>query len=199
MGSRKSDFRISRGEYEALGGDPWEAAGPAFEHVWGHKLADDERLRRFAQLTPGQRVMVPLSSLHAEVVNGGLCQYFYNSGSMLCQEALDGLLAVKARHSNVLARAMAIFPDGRVPRAREDRLLALYAGDRARLERELEAIRNRKPMTPRNVDWAEERIEKLLESLTGEYYRLEENHRTSLEHGLARRYVEKNLADFVSD
>src|SRR5262245_13480016 len=137
--ARAPTFRITREEYESLGEDPWEAAGPAFEHIWGDDHSDQERLRRFAQLTPGQRVIVPLSSLHADVVNGGLCQYFHNPGSMLCQEALDALIALKARHSEILARAMAIFPDGRAPREREGRLLALYAGDHARLKSELQA------------------------------------------------------------
>jgi hypothetical protein len=71
--------------------------------------------------------------------------------------------------------------------------------DRSRLERELAAARRQRPLTSRNVDWAEERIEKLLEELTDEYFKLEKSSRTSLEHGLSRRYVEKHLADFVGD
>lgn len=199
MAQDEDDYRVSHERYESLAGDPWEVVGAAFDHVWGEDVSDDERVRRFAQLTRGQRVIVPLSSLHAESINGGLCQYFYNVGSMFCHEAFDGLVTLGARHSEILARALGGFPNGRVPRRREDRLLALYAGDRERLKRELDAaLRARAhPTTPRNVDWADVRIERLLEHLTHEYFKLEEKRRTSVEQRLAARYVRKNLREFV--
>ncbi len=68
-------------------------------------------------LTDMQRHYLAVSMLEAEVDNGGFSQYFFNSFSDWCYDALAGLNAIGARRTvPLLEKAMSLFgPDGPHP------------------------------------------------------------------------------------
>ncbi len=79
----------------------------------------DERL---AELTPGQRAVYALDWVRKEVGNGGFDQLFGNSTGYLTPEAIEGAAYIGALdYVDVLRRAAAIFPNGVVPRDRDER------------------------------------------------------------------------------
>jgi hypothetical protein len=87
-----------------------------------------------ARLTTGQRIAYAIEQLQMEVANGGFDQYFFNSAGELAREALEGLRLLDLhRFAIVMERAMAEFPGGNVPRARDGRQELLAQGLSERL------------------------------------------------------------------
>ena len=102
------DLRIDEYTYRSGEAPQLDVMDEVFGYVWAgtaDELPVEERVRRFGQLTPGQQVIMPTNSLHGEMLNGGFAQYFYNSGSLFCHEALAGLKALGAtQHAELLDR-----------------------------------------------------------------------------------------------
>jgi hypothetical protein len=215
MDIERADLRIDEADYRNSKAPAPDVLKHAFDYVWAGTadgLSVDERLRRFRLLTPGQQILMPSNSLHGDVMNGGFQQYFYNSGSMFCHEALHGLRAMGADdHARLLERAIDAFPDGHVPRDRAARLLALYGGDRATLKRELRRheewsedwkqwVSSPRPATSApmssNAEQVTEAFTNLFDDLDGHYYQLERTD-ASLERVHWPHYVQTHLHDFV--
>ena len=57
----------------------------------------------------------------AEVDNGGISQFFFNSSGDLSQETVAALTKVDAKSARILAEALACFPNGVAPRDRQIR------------------------------------------------------------------------------
>jgi hypothetical protein len=82
--------------------------------------------RAFDQLAPPERHVFAVDVLSAEVSNGGLDQFFFNSSGDLALEARDGLAAIgPAPLLGVYECALAAFPDGKPSRDRETRMQQL--------------------------------------------------------------------------
>lgn len=77
---------------------------------------------RLYDLTPGQRAVYALDWVRKEVSNGGFDQLFGNSTGYLTPEAIEGAAHIGAGdYEDILRRAAAIFPNGVVPRDRDER------------------------------------------------------------------------------
>jgi hypothetical protein len=78
-------------------------------------------------LNDAERLYYAVRVLEGEVYNGGFDQFFSNSSGELFQDAVDGLLELKATESlKLLLRAKEIlFPDGEPPKDREERWEAM--------------------------------------------------------------------------
>ena len=70
----------------------------------------------FDSLTSYERQAFAVSWLFIEAFKGGLHQFFFNEAGRLADDAVRGLEMVGAdRHADILQRAIALFPDGRIP------------------------------------------------------------------------------------
>ena len=199
MSEAYPDVRLPKVTFDRYEGDALCVIDAICAYVWERDISDSERIARFWRLTPGQRAVLPTTSVHGEVLNGGLEQYLHNSGSMFFHEAVEGLVIMGAhRHADLLRRASQVFPGGIVPRDRTERVAALFRGDEERYQRFLEAQawHEAHPMTPMNVDWGLKEYVEVLEQVTSLYFRLEDSD-DSLEWSVWPRYVNSHLADFV--
>jgi hypothetical protein len=117
------DYRISRAALDATEGiNPTfavlravlERAWPA----WISMVLDDDR----SDLTSGQRFVAAIMELESMVNNDGFDEYFACPCGDTVLEALEGLRTIGAtRIADVLARAIALFPNGRPARDTETR------------------------------------------------------------------------------
>lgn len=86
-------------------------------------------------LTEVERVYLAVWELEAEVMNGGLNQYFYNSAGSGAHTALRGLTTIGAHDTaRAFAEAIAVFPGGHVPEGDDERWEAIQAMDDEQLE-----------------------------------------------------------------
>jgi hypothetical protein len=110
-----TDYRISRADVAAVKGDQLvEVAIDATNRAWPGSSARGKK-RFLRQLTPGQRAFLLTNYLVAEIYNGGIHQYFWNSTGNDAAEALVGLKLLGAKdHAAILRRAMRLFPSDEV-------------------------------------------------------------------------------------
>jgi hypothetical protein len=79
-------------------------------------------------LSDAERVVHLVSLYTGEVGNGGHVQYLLNPAGAFAHETIDALGALSATKAmETLAGVVAIFPDGRVPKDREKRTMAVHA------------------------------------------------------------------------
>ncbi|QQS42110.1 MAG: DMP19 family protein [Acidobacteriota bacterium] len=98
-------------------------------------------------LSPEARAIYLVNLFNAEVLNGGLHQFFSNSSGNHSHETLQALLKVGATHSvRLFSKAAGAFPEGYVP------------SDRITRNEQLNKVNEREP--------------KLLDELTSEFYAL---------------------------
>jgi hypothetical protein len=123
----KRDYRIAQRSLAHVKEEdrPWAVIEDLWR-VYGacSRLQTAALLRR---LTPGQRAFVALHGLEAEVLNGGIHQYLWNSTGNLFQEALAGLRLLGAEaHAGLLLKVARLFPDPKTlqNRSRRQKLLA---------------------------------------------------------------------------
>lgn len=94
----------------------------AIERIFTELSTPYEPDGRLHDLTPGQRAVYALDWIRKEVGNGGFDQLFGNSTGYLTPEAIEGADYLGADdYSAILRRAAAIFPNGVVPRDRDER------------------------------------------------------------------------------
>lgn len=108
----KHDYRISETELAHVKGDnqPWAV----IEGVWTAYVDCPNRQRAtfLKRLTPGQRAFLALNGLEAEVNNGGIHQYLWNSTGDLWAEAQAGLASIGAdAHHRLFLKVLRLFPD----------------------------------------------------------------------------------------
>ena len=106
----------------------------------------------FCRLTRGQRIVLVVEGLEGEVNNGGFAQYFLNSSGDLAPEAVAALREIGMGHfADILAEAMALFPNRTPPRDQAQRETALAKVDESRLnaldERFFNAYRKEEEIT----------------------------------------------------
>lgn len=88
----------------------------------------------FCRLTCGQRIVLVVEALEGEVNNGGFDQYFFNSSGNFAPEAVAALREIGMGHfADILAEAMALFPNGALLRDQAQREAALEKVDESRL------------------------------------------------------------------
>lgn len=146
---------------------PWAA----IEKVWDAYADCSAAQRRtlLKRLTLGQRAFVALNGLEAEVNNGGIHQFFWNSTGELAEEALAGLQRIGAGgHERLLRKALRLFGNASILRSRRRRQKVL---------REI----------------SEERMEKLFDE---PFFELEQRKNTQLD-TFRRAYFKKHNEEFV--
>ena len=78
------------------------------------------------KLTKAQKIFYYNQCLEREVNNGGFNQYFYNSSGDYSNETVEALKAIGAiKTSSILQRAINQFPNGIVPKDRDERISLL--------------------------------------------------------------------------
>ena len=106
---------------------------------WIDRLYECIEAGGFDGLTDAEKSMFGLYWLFAEANNGGVHQFFFNDSGSLAGEALRGLEMVGAvETADILRRAVAAFPNGRVPADQQERrslMEELDGGDDALTER----------------------------------------------------------------
>lgn len=103
----------------------------AIERIFAELNTPYEPDPRLMDLTPGQRAVYALDWIRKEIGNGGFDQLFGNSTGYLTPEAIEGADYIGAAdYSMILRQAAAIFPDGIVPRDRDDRTEIIDADPR---------------------------------------------------------------------
>jgi hypothetical protein len=104
----------------------WEIIEPFFEAI----TAGDSPEIYMASIGKLPRPVVLLYATHmclAEVHNGGLLQFFWNSGGIMAPEAIEGFLAMRMpKLASLIGRAASPLGDP-YPRDRDDRWNALLA------------------------------------------------------------------------
>lgn len=91
-----------------------------------YRIGEKANKRGIQSLTPVERHLPAVSTLEAEVVNGGFDQYFFNFSGGDSETALAGLKEIGATGAaRLLERAMAAFPGGKPPPDREKRWKAM--------------------------------------------------------------------------
>ncbi len=94
--------------------------------VWSalsYRIGQKRKAKGESSLTATERNLVAATWVGYEVNNGGFDQYFYNSSGDEAAQALAGLKEMGADGSAaLLARAMAVFPDGQPPADRDRRV-----------------------------------------------------------------------------
>lgn len=119
------------------------ASPAAFEHflaeddpfgvLWPYLVSvvfRDEKKENLDALTPPARSIYLAQILDAEIVNGGLQQYFSNSSGRFAHETLSALLELGASQSaKLLRQAIHLFPRKRVPEDFEERNERLHEID----------------------------------------------------------------------
>lgn len=101
-------------EYEQY----WQIIVPHVENLIP-LIAQDNQVDRF---TEPQKVLWLVFVLSAEVKNGGFTQYFMNASGDHANETMNALLAIGAPyHAAILSRALAAWPDQRVPTHTQER------------------------------------------------------------------------------
>lgn len=115
----KPDWRVPAPPRETADADVvWLAIERIFTDLRTPYDADE----RLYELTPGQRAVYALDWIRKEVANGGFDQLFGNSTGSLTPEAMGGAAYIGANdYEDILRRAAAIFPNGEVPRDRDER------------------------------------------------------------------------------
>ena len=118
----KRDYRVAEGSFAKV--KPEDRPWAIIEQIW-NAYADcpDSQMATFLRrLTPGQRAFVALNGLVAEVNNGGIHQYFWNSTGNLSEQVLAGLKLVGAQaHLRLFRKALKLFPDPAVLKSRSRR------------------------------------------------------------------------------
>ena len=132
----KTDYRISREAFTKTKEPdrPWVV----IEKAWNaYAECPDSQIASFLKrLTPGQRAFVALNGLEAEVNNGGIHQYFWNSTGNLFQEAIKGLKLLGAdQHLQLLRKVLKLFRDPTVLNKRRSRQKVLTEIDADRMGR----------------------------------------------------------------
>lgn len=73
-------------------------------------------------LNEAQKIFFFNQNLEREINNGGFNQYFWNSSGDFAHETVDSLKAIGAvKTAAILQQAIAQFPDGNVPKNRDER------------------------------------------------------------------------------
>jgi hypothetical protein len=124
---KQPDLRIPATALDQFDGGAlvWEVTEPAFDLV---NIYDgpDALEATMTRLTAGQRALVAIRWYLEEVCNGGFEQFFYNDTGILAMEVLAGFQRIGAAvDADLLARAMAIFPDATPPLDRKERVILL--------------------------------------------------------------------------
>jgi hypothetical protein len=110
---------------------------------------DGSREEHPEYLSPAARTIYRVGCFEGEVVNGGFSQFFSNSSGNWMMETVDALERIGARLSlGLLAEAATLFPNGVVPRDREERCTVLFAFE----EREPEFLGRLDKIYYRDVD-----------------------------------------------
>ena len=106
------DFRISRSTVDGL--DDAGLFWALIEPVWHAGIEYDPEL--FASATPGQLALYVVTYCIREVCNGGLDQFFYNTGGMHAEDVRKALRLLGADvHAAAFEKALTVFPDASVP------------------------------------------------------------------------------------
>ena len=122
----KRDYRIAQSALARVKAE--DRTGAVIEEVWQAYAAcpNSQMATLLKRLTPGQRAFVALNGLVAEVNNGGIYQYLWNSTGNLFQETLTGLELVGAgAHVRLLKEVARLFRDPKVLKSRRRRQRAL--------------------------------------------------------------------------
>ena len=107
----------------------WRVIEPAYDAVSIYNGAEvlDSQL---ATLTPGQRALLALHWVVAEVSNGGFDQFFTNPTGDLADEASRGFKRIGAQQTaKLFEQVLAAFPGGAPPRDADARIARLDALD----------------------------------------------------------------------
>lgn len=103
----------------------WAVIAPMWDDL---QLDEDDDYEMMAAITPGQRGFIAVDWFGKEVCNGGIDQFFINSTGVLAHEAYEGFRMLEAkRYVELLEKVFALFPDGRIPKNREERQAAVRA------------------------------------------------------------------------
>ena len=107
----------------------------------------------FESLTEAERIVFSVWGAAGQIENGGFDQFFYNSSGDFALEAASALEAIGAiRKAAVLKRAFALFPGGRPPRDRNERIKVLDDISGAADEDAFDALNQEFYAAPENTD-----------------------------------------------
>ena len=113
----RHDFRVPRSILAGL--KPGPLARGAIERIWAEVDPPDAGYRR---LNVGQRALYVLQYADFEILNGGFYQYWTNSSGYMAADLVAAARRVGAPEYEALFRdAAALFPNGEVPRGRDER------------------------------------------------------------------------------
>lgn len=122
----KRNYRIAQAALANVKAEeqPWAVVKEAWDAY--PACPDSQMATLLKRFTAGQRAFVALNGLVAEVNNGGIHQYLWNSTGNPFQEALAGLKLVGAEaHLRLLKKVARLFPEPKVLQSRRRRQKAL--------------------------------------------------------------------------
>jgi hypothetical protein len=125
-------------QWRAKGGNAYGYVEAALERIgdlWFASSEDGYREDLLRRMSPGQVAVWSTWQCSGEILNGGFSQLFYNSNGALVHEAIAGFRRLGAKdYAALFERACAVFPEGKVPKDRAARWMALapsFAGEAA--------------------------------------------------------------------
>jgi hypothetical protein len=119
LGKRR-DFRVPREAVAELTGGPLARA--VIARIWNELDTPYEPDPRYRRLTPGQRALFALQWADAEILNGGFDQFWANDTGYFGPDLVGAAQRVGFRELQaVFGDAERLFPDGRIPRDRNER------------------------------------------------------------------------------
>ncbi len=105
------DFRIAHTTVDGM--DDASLFWAVIEPMWHADVDEDVRMEL---ATPGQRALYAITVCFREVPNGGIDQFFYNTGGMHADGIRNALRILGAnKHAHAFEHALRVFPRSVVP------------------------------------------------------------------------------------